>query len=266
MVGTYLIKAVDFAGNESETAASIITNIVRILGLNVVETFEQEHPTWAGTGTNAVVDAGMGGIIISNLTVGDGIYRFNGYVDLGAVYTSRLTAALYISGQDITSDLYDFADLYAAGNLYGAQEGQYDVQLELGHTQGDPGGAGVFSDWEQFLVADYSARAYRFRVTLQSFAENITPILKKVSIEVDMPDRIVEFTQAVGTGGATITFDPEFYEKPEIGLSVINGQEGDAYTITSHTSAGFTIAFTNSGSPVARTVSGIAKSYGEKST
>ncbi len=47
MVGTYLIKAVDYRGNESENAALIITSIAQVSGLNAVETLSL--PPWAGT-------------------------------------------------------------------------------------------------------------------------------------------------------------------------------------------------------------------------
>jgi hypothetical protein len=44
---------------------------------------------------------------------------------------------------------------------------------------------------------------------------------------------------------------------------VLDGQEGDRFTITNLGPTGFDIAFTNGGSAVARNISGIAQSYGE---
>jgi hypothetical protein len=78
-----------------------------------------------------------------------------------------------------------------------------------------------------------------------------------------MPDRIVGFTQEISAGGETVTFsDGGFYAVPEIGIGVLDGQEGDNYTITSRSEASFFIAFTNGGSNVTRTITGIAKAYG----
>jgi len=79
-----------------------------------------------------------------------------------------------------------------------------------------------------------------------------------------MPDRVIGFNGTIEIGGTAISFSPAFYAEPEIGISVPDGAEGDKYTITSKSETGFTIAFTNSGSGVARTISGIARAYGSE--
>jgi hypothetical protein len=85
-----------------------------------------------------------------------------------------------------------------------------------------------------------------------------------VYVSVDMPDRVIGFSGTIAAGGTAISFDPAFYATPEIGISVSDGQEGDKYTITGLDETGFTIAFTNGGGNVERTISGIAKAYGEQ--
>ncbi|HBA86020.1 MAG TPA: hypothetical protein DCZ95_18195 [Verrucomicrobia bacterium] len=303
LVGTYMIKAVDFAGNESDSADAVSTSIARITGLNVVETFEQTHPAWSGTPDGTEESSEYGGITIAAITsagytgaatvhddssvefsdeggtafdsadptetsieVASGYYEFASYVDLLGVFTSRLSASLTISGQDITADLYAMGDLYAAGNLYGAQDGQYSVSLEVATTSDDPAGTPTWSAWKGFLVGDYTARAYKFRAKLVSYEPNITPILEGFSVSIDMPDRLVRFAAEVGTSGARVAFSPAFYITPEVGLSVLDGEEGDAYTMTNWDETGFDIAFTNGGSAVAREISGIAQAYGEQET
>ena len=268
MVGTYLIKAVDRADNESANAAAAIAGIARVPGLNLVTTFSQADPAWSGSGTDASVSAVLGGIALDDpAAAAVGYYAFDGYIDLLAVYTSRLSAELTIGGQDLVTDLYDYADLYAVDDLYGLLQGApYSVALQVASTEDDPAGAPTWSDWAPFIVGDLTFRAVKFRAVLTGVAPSITPILYAVSVAINMPDRVVGFTSAVGTGGASIAFTPAFYAVPEIGISVANGAEGDAYTITNLDETGFDIAFTNGGSAVARNISGVAKGYGELET
>jgi hypothetical protein len=264
MVGTYLIKAVDRGRRESANASTAATDILRIAGLNVVETFSQAHPAWSGTGTNAEADSGMGGIVISDLeSEAIGYYEFAGHVDLGSVFTCRLTASMRVGGQDISADLYSMTDLYASPNLYGDINGKYNVELEAATTEDDPDGTPTWGAWKQFLVGDHTGRAFKFRAKLIGTIPTVTPILKSVTITVDMPDRTYGNTVSVGSGGASITFFPSFYETPDIGISWNNGEEGDSYTITSKSASGFTIRFFNGGVGVARTLSFVAKGCGE---
>lgn len=284
MVGTYLIKAVDFAGNMSATAGAAITNIAAIAGLNLVETVTQ--PPFDGTGVGVEYVPGQGGLILESANdlydetdlydagdlyvdgalLSEGTYSLTDYIDLWAVYTSRVTAALTASGIDLAqSDLYNLIDLYTQNNLYGEIEGKYSSSLEMRITSDDPAGAPTWSAWQAFLVGDYTTRAYQFRVRLKGTPPTTTPIVTALTVTVDMPDRVIGFNAAVGIGGADITFSPAFKIIPEIGISVSDGHEGDGYTITSKSVSGFHIAFTNGGSGVARNISGIAKGFGELS-
>lgn len=283
MVGTYFIKAVDFKGLESETAGSAITNIAAIAGLNVVETVEQ--PAWDGTASQCEYSATYGGIVLSgkgdlydleDLYTPDDLYLLTGEiyasgtytladtVDLGAVYTSRLSAGLTISGQDLQSDLYDIADLYAMGDMYGAPEGSYSAGLEVRTTEDDTTSDPTWSDWKPFVVGDYKARGFQFRIALKGTLPATTPIVEAVYVSIDMPDRVIGFSDTVPAGGKTIAFSPAFYELQGVGISVSDGAEGDVIT-KSETESGLTIAFTNGGAGVERNISGIAKGYGELS-
>lgn len=389
MAGTYMIKAVDYAGNESANAALAITSIAQLYGLNYIESIvEPASPPWVGTAAGADYDEELGGIALipgegddmatdrtSNsywtagmgtwdgtewdsaifnpgdpeeysfitltpdawasgylpsamrltfslasidiaigtsllgfvgLTVSSGeIIDFTSYgeitflqlgpttdtpfsltkieffdpstvleqtgyftltevLDLGSPVQSRISATLTVSGADLLGDLYDYADLYAIGNLYGAQEGGYSASLEIRSTNDDPDGSPVadWTDWQTLVVGYYGARAYQFRLRLDGTPPGVTPVVTALTVQIDMEDRVVGFSANVGTGGATVTFSPAFYVTPQIGITVLDGQEGDAYTVTGLDEAGFAIAFTNGGSPVERNISGIAKGYG----
>jgi len=284
LVGTYLVKAVDYKSNESETAGSAITNIVRVSGMNFIE--EVSLPPWAGTGDGAYYSSTLGGIILDSATdlydatdlyaqgnlyingslESEGTYTITETVDLAGVLTSRLSASLTISVQDLLSDLYDATDLYELSDMYGGTGGLYSACLEIRTTEDDPDAAPDWTGWQAFIVGDYTARAFQFRLRLTGTAPGITPVVTALSAQIDMEDRVIGFNSTIAAGGTTVSFSPAFYAAPEIGISVSDGQEGDKYTITDKDETGFDIAFTNGGGAVERNISGIARAYGSLET
>jgi hypothetical protein len=269
-VGTYLIKAVTFSGIESNTAAAAITSIAKLFGLNIVEFIEKASPTWPGTKERVIYDAGVAAIVLDyengNLYE-DGYYYVEQVIDLQTPFTTRISGSITAYGADLALDLYDYEDLYAVDNLYGAQDGSFTVGIEVRTTDDDPAGTPTWTDWHPLIVGDVTARAYSFRIRLQGDGGTVTPVMSGAYLEVDMEDRIYRFHAIVPTIGARVDFDPPFYtftDKRGLGISVLNGQEGDRYTVTNLDETGFDIAFTNGGNAVEREISGVAQSYGER--
>ncbi|MCW5698291.1 MAG: hypothetical protein KIT00_00425 [Rhodospirillales bacterium] len=181
MTGTYLIKAVDLGGRESEHATLIVTAATAVLGRNVVETIA-EHPAFAGTLENCVVandrlrlagadaladwpqlsDIDAIGFGLAGIAT-EGIYTFAGALDLGAVYTSRLTAVLKVTGENVANIVKAWTELKAVERLSGADSGQYGVRLEVRNTGDDPAAAPVWTAWQPFTVGEYTARAFQWR-------------------------------------------------------------------------------------------------------
>ena len=112
MTGTYFIKAVDKLGNESLDSTSSVAIIQEIKDLNAVATSTQ-HPTFSGTKTNTVVvgnelrlgtsilfDSGAGNFDTTGglfdggggTVASSGTYDFDTHIDVGGVYTNRVTA------------------------------------------------------------------------------------------------------------------------------------------------------------------------------
>lgn len=143
-------------------------------------------------------------------------------------------------------------------------DSKFSANLELAITNDDPSSSPSWSSWIPFQVGDYTARAFKTRLRLVGTPPGVTPIVEEVNVVFDMPDRTYGFSATVSTSGSTITFNPAFYAIPEIGIAVLNGQEGDTYTITNRSVSGFEIAFTNSSNPVERNITGLAKAYGAK--
>lgn len=291
MTGTYFIKAYDKLDNASINAASSVAIIQDITGLNVIETIT-ESPAFAGTKFEcSVADDGLvldtaldfdsvtgnfddviglfdGG---GGTTSTYGTYDFADVLDLGNVYTSRITAYVEVGRIDYV-------------NTFDAKEGDFDsiigefdgdpdsfddtnVELWVSSTDNNPAGTPTWTEYRRFFVGDYKARALRFRAILTSTDESATPVLKVLRINVDMPDRVIggnDIVSGTGAGGYSVTFMPSFKVSPSIGIMAQNLAQGDYYEIPTKSASGFTIRFKNSsGTVVNRTFDYVAKGYGE---
>ena len=291
MTGTYFIKAVDKVGNPSRNAVNKVAIIESIKGLNLVATSTQS-PSFAGSKTNTVVvdnklqlgtsnlfdsvagnfddasglfDAGQGNIASS------GTYEFDTHIDLGSVYTSRVTANMNVANFS-SVDLFDSA----TGN-FDDRDGDFDgdpsefddtnSELLVATTEGDPSGSPTYTDFRKFFVGDYKARAYKFKVQMTSTKGTATHQISALSVTVDMPDRVVaeaDIASGTSTSGKAITYSPAFKVLQGVGISAQNLTSGDYYAITNKSATGFTIEFFNSSNAtVNRTFDYVARGYGE---
>jgi hypothetical protein len=291
MTGTYFIKAIDKLGNASVNATEIVAIIDDIKGLNAVETVT-ESPTFPGNKVEChvvdgilVLDTAVDFDDVSGLfddTEGDfdagggtisteGTYDFSQIVDLGAVYTSRVTACVevgridYVNTFDSAVGLFDSRD----GDFDGSPNAFDDtnVELQVSVTEDDPAGTPTWSDFRKFFVGDYKARGLRFRAILTSRDAQASPSISALSVTVDMPDRVTsgdDITSGTAAGGKVVNFVPAFKVAPAIGIAAQNLTSGDYYEIVSKTASGFTIRFKNSGGTVVdRTFDYTAVGYGE---
>ncbi len=289
MTGTYFIKAVDKLGNDSLDATSSVAIIENIKDLNSVATSTQ-NPTFSGAKSNVVVidnKLKLGTSVLFDATAGNfdstgglfdggggtvassGTYDFDNYIDVGAVYTSRVTANVTVERIDYGVQFDD-----ATGN-FDDREGLFDgdanefgntnVELQIATTEDDPSGSPTYTDFRKFFVGDYKARAFKFRAILTTTDSEATPGVSALSVTVDMPDRVIADNDIVsGAGSKAITFNPNFKGLQGVGISAQNLASGDYYVITSKSVSGFTITFYNSSnSAVSRTFDYVAKGFGE---
>jgi hypothetical protein len=199
----------------------------------------------------------------------EGVYYFSNTVDLGSVYTSRVTANITVDRIDYVN-LFDDAegDFDTRTGLFDGDPNTYgdtNVIFYISTTEDDPAGSPVWTDYRQFYVGDYKARAFRFKIVLTSLNGDASPRVKTLSVTVDMPDRVTSGDNiASGAGAYSVTFSPAFKVAPAIGIAAQNLQQGDYYVISSKSASGFTITFRNSsGTAVSRTFDYVARGYGE---
>ena len=192
-------------------------------------------------------------------------------VDLGAVFTSRVTAFVEVGRVDYV-DTFD-----SAVGLFDSREGDFDgspnafddtnVELQVSVTEDDPAGSPTWSAYRKFFVGDYKARGLRFRAILTSRDAQASPSISFLEVEVDMPDRVTsgdDITSGTDAGGKVVNLAPAFKVAPALGIMAQNLASGDYYEIVSKTASGFTIRFKNSGGTVVdRQFDYLAKGYGE---
>lgn len=271
--GTYFIKAVDKLGNVSVNPSVVVvtTNVADIDNLNVVASSVQ-HPSFTGTKTNVVLDAGNGYITIDpNGLPNDGIYEFDNYIDLGSKFLCRVETETVV-------DFIDYVNTFdAAEGLFDDREGLFDgdpsaydttsVRTQVSYTDDDPAGTPTWSDWKDFVVGDINARAVRFRVILETRNAANAPAVRELTAKVDMPDRVEAESDITYTGSYTVTFPSAFNATPSIGIAA-SLADGDRYEISSKSRTGFTIT-TYTGASVSTnsaTFDYVAKGYGKELT
>jgi len=283
-VGSYLIKAVDKNGNYSSNETIIETNVLSIGNYNAVAT-QTESPTFSGTKTNTVVldntlrldsselfDSATGNFdsgtslfdsgVSSYDLYSEGTYLFSTPIDIGAVYTSRVTASITQTSDNL-DDLFDlrtgdFDD--APSNFDGDTPANCNAHIEIALSNDNI----TYTTFRNFVVGDYTARYYKFRVTLRSFDLSSTPVISALSVSIDMPDRIFSGNDIVsGTGTYTVVFTLPFYSTSyAVGITGQGMATGDYFTISNKTVNGFDVAFKNSSnSGVTKTFDYLAKGY-----
>lgn len=190
--GTYMIKAYDKSGNQSVNETSIVVRAEDIDIFTNTDT-QAEHTSFSGTKTGCNVDGS------SRLRITDpssapstATYDFSNYIDTGSVRVARCLMEMdLVRINDAPTDTFDTL----TGN-FDALPGNFDdltggtsfadvnVIQFVSTTDDDPAGSPTWSDYKRFRSGDFSGRAFRFRVELQSTADDITPAIDELTAKV----------------------------------------------------------------------------------
>jgi len=259
-IGSYLIKAVDKLGNYSVNATLIATNLTSIGNFNAV-TSQSEHPTFSGTKTNLTLENDT--LKLTSLA-SDGTYEFASPIDIGAKHTCRVTASLTQFAEN-PSELFDngrgftnFDD--ATGSFDGDSPSNSNAHLEI--SLSDDGT--TYTAFKNFVIGDYSARYFKFRVFLRSIDGSTTPVISQVSVTIDMPDRIFSGNDIVsGAGTKTVSFTNPFKTANyAVGITGQGMATGDYFEVENKTISSFDVTFKNSsGTAISKTFDYMAKGY-----
>ena len=283
--GTYLIKAFDKLGNASSNATAIVSNVTSTLNFNAITTVS-EHPNFDGTLTDTaivddtlrldsseLIDSALGNFddettrfFDSGVANADfkasGNYLFADVVDIGAKHTVRITATLKQTSDD-PDDLFD-----NRVGLFDSQNSSFDgdtpansnAHLEIATSDDNS----TFTAFQNFVIGNYTARYYKFRVVLTSTDLASTPVVQEVSISIDMEDRIFSGNDITsGAGTKTVTFTNPFKsDNYAVGITGQGMATGDFFLVESKTINGFNVTFKNSGgTAISKTFDFIAKGF-----
>ena len=257
-VGSYLIKAVDKLGNFSLQATIIATNVTAIGNFNNVAS-ATESPNFTGTKTNLTLASNL--LRLTDLSA-TGTYDFASVIDIGAVHTSRVTASLTQFSEDPT-DLFDSKSGQfdsASGSFDGDAPANENAHLEIALSDDNS----TFTAFRNFVIGDYTARYYKFRLVLISRDGTTTPVISALSVSIDMIDRIQSGNDiSSGAGTKTVAFtNPYKTASYAVGITGQGMATGDFFLVETKTVNGFNVTFKNSsGSAVSRTFDFIAKGF-----
>jgi len=283
--GTYLLKAVDKLGNFSSNATAIISNVTGVTNFNTITT-QSEHPAFAGTLTNAVVtddaieldsselfDSASGNFddettrfFDSGVANADfyasGNYLFADVIDIGAKHTARITASL-TQTSDNPDDLFDNrSGLFdtTSSNFDGDTPANANAHIEIATSDDNV----TYTAFQNFVIGDYTARYFKFRVVLISRDGASTPRVSAVTVTIDMQDRIFSGNDIVsGAGTKTVTFTNPFKTvNYALGITGQGMSTGDYFLVESKTINGFNLTFKNSSNTaISKTFDFIAKGF-----
>ena len=283
--GTYLIKAFDKLGNASSNATAIVSNVTGVQNFNSI-TSVSEHPDFDGTLSDTAIvdgtlrldsselfdsasgnfDAETTRFFDSGVTNADfkatGNYLFADVVDIGAKHTCRLTATLKQTSDD-PDDLFDNRT-----GLFDSQNSNFDgdtpansnAHIEIATSDDNS----TYTDFQNFVIGNYTARFFKFRVVLTSTDLASTPVVQEVSVTIDMEDRIFSGNDiSSGAGTKTVTFtNPYKSVNYALGITGQGMATGDFFLVENKTINGFNVTFKNaSNSAVSRTFDFIAKGF-----
>ena len=192
---------------------------------------------------------------------------FANSIDLGETYTSRLTANLK-SSVSVATDLVDNRtnNIDTWQNFDGESTDAISAELQLRTTSDNPASSPTWTDWSPFLVGDYHARGYEFRVVVTNSDSTFQISITELTVTVDMPDRFEKANDlSLSSSGTAVSFGSGFKAVPVVGITMNDSNSGDYYRLTSKLRTGFTVqCFNSSDVGIVRSINWQAVGYGKE--
>jgi len=116
----------------------------------------------------------------------DGEYIFDGAFDFGVVTRVRLTVliqALVVNIADDIDSRQENIDDWV--DFDGTESADADVKIFVRHTDDDPGGSPVFSEYQRLDSGEFEARAFEFKAEFTSGDLNFNILVSQLTITAD---------------------------------------------------------------------------------
>lgn len=266
--GTYLIKAIDQSGNLSVSAASV--TIGDSAAISNALSHDEATGGWNGTNTNCTDYSLSATTAWSDLTTWSAMTTWDaGSSKTGVLENAGAPAASVYVGETIdlgaskkvyvTAD-FDVGALNAAAvvwsnltqawsaytNNWNAYGGNATITFNDAISaslsyQTSPDG----TNWSQalpFVPGTYTARYFRFVVTMDSSDPSLSAYLYGLRAYFDLLERQLHFSnQSIASGGTTISFSPPFAVLQTIQVTNQGGATGDTNKTSARSTSGVTI-------------------------
>jgi len=188
--GTYSIRAYDKIGNASLNYSQIVVPEAALETFTTTLTSTQS-PTFAGTKTGCSLVGS--GLRITTTTTPPSLatYVFTTYIDTGAVRRVRARVDVNVTRYDANAGLWDsipglwdsipgFWDDWTGGSQYD----DIDVVTYISFTNQDPAGTPTWSPYQPFKAGDFSGRAFRFKIDLESETTGVSPSISGLTARI----------------------------------------------------------------------------------
>ncbi len=272
---TIMLKAVDTSGNESTSAAYVITSLGNTLVSNVVQSTDYRAASWPGTTTNATVVAGNLAATQSDPFYNTAAAAYFYGQDTAAFYSTNFDALNYISTALQPSLAASGSNLTLAWTLAGdAPSVQYrrtgpapffDDALAFffgADAAAFYAGAEAWATWPGSLRVDNN-QAYQFQFSTQTGPT--AGLLSALVASIDVPDRSLKLNNiALAAAGSRLTGAIGYFNAIQnIQLTLQGGGTALSLEISdkSATLGPLVIARNSAGTGVAATIDALLQGY-----
>ena len=302
MNGEYLVKFVNEQKQRSQNAASAVVNIPDALPRHNFELVREDPPLsqFSGQKTKVAYSDVYDGLIFDGDASFDAIasvdaftanidthlgtrftegeYVFHKVMDLGAVFSVRLSRLLKVRSlylNDLIDDRTENVDTWT--DFDGIIPDDTNVELyfrksDLGVSDADTkdengefflleDGSKVrqesdlaFEEWIPLENNVYVGRSFQFKAVLSSDSVDETPLIDELGVLVQFERRTENSDKTLNSGtaasGKPVTFQKAFYTDSDttvtVGITAFDLAPGDHFVISEPTATGFSIVFKNS--------------------
>ncbi|WP_170000352.1 phage tail protein [Campylobacter sp. RM9328] len=278
--GEFLIKAkfttIGGAVIESLEPTRVIIDEAERLDKNVVF-YSKEHPDFIGEKEDTVSFDGILSLnsagLFDNVLSVDDLARFdapfgfmkNGFYDsgevcaLGAPASCRIVSDLEFSGVNIADNFDLIPNVDELIIFDGFKSENIDVSEFISLSMDGEN----YGEFKPFINgASYLAQAFKMRLELKTKDKFSSPIIKKWSYKIDVPD-IYESGSASSSDGeaVSVSYKANFNAAPKVQITILNANSGDDAVLKNESKDGFEIEIINGGARVAREFNYFVKGY-----
>lgn len=284
--GTYLLKAEDSTGNQSVNFALVTADLVEIIIFNAFLKSIQ-NPDYVGVKNDMVVadnllqldgdelfdDHDPPALFDDALSLFDGggnfktfgEYFFDAPLDAGKVITARVNMQLEMlieDGVQAFDEVEGFLDDHP-GLWDGEDLDKLKVKLFIRTTDDDPFGTPTWTPYREFIVGDFTARGFDFKIEVISEFNHLNVKISKLIACVDVPDKTDADTALSSTGAdVTVPYNLNFVTPPFVNATIIEEDSGDYFRLLNVTADSFDFSiFANNNQRIAKQINWIAKGF-----